>query len=250
MTTKHPGARNGLQRIVFATAAALLTTAMLFGPNVAGAVEIESSIVRGGLLYDKWFKVTKTNAPKAAHVSYPADGKYYGKKGSDWRCKECHGWDYLGKDGAYRKGKHFTGIKGIAGARDASVPEIVAILKNGSHGYTDEMMDLKDFIDLARFVKFGQVDMDQYIDRATKTPKGDAGKGEVYFNTVCANCHGVDGKKIKDGTPLGKEANSNPWEVLHKIRNGQPAEAMPSLRAFDPQVAVDIVSHLQTLPKK
>ncbi len=249
MTTKHGKARDGLQKFVCATAAALLATAMLLGPTVASAGEIDSSILRGGLLYDKWFKVVKIKPPKAAHVSYPAEGKYYGKKGADWRCKECHGWDYRGKDGYYSTGKHFTGIKGITGARDASVPEIVAILKNETHGYSEEMMDLKDFIDLARFVKYGQFDMNPYIDRATKTPKGDTGKGEVYFNTVCANCHGFDGKKIKEAL-LAKEANSNPWEVLHKIRNGQPAETMPSLRAFDPQVAVDIVSHLKTLPTK
>lgn len=27
-----------------------------------------------------------------------------------------HGWDYMGKDGVYGKGGHFTGIKGIQGA--------------------------------------------------------------------------------------------------------------------------------------
>jgi hypothetical protein len=31
--------------------------------------------------------------------------------------------------------------------------------------------------------------------------------------------------------------------------NGQAGEAMPSLRALDPQISVDIVVHLQTLPK-
>jgi thiosulfate dehydrogenase len=42
----------------------------------------------------------------------------------------------------------------------------------------------------------------------------------------------------------------NPWEVMHKIMNGQPNEQMPALRAIDRQVAVDIMAHLATLPKE
>ncbi len=41
-----------------------------------------------------------------------------------------------------------------------------------------------------------------------------------------------DGKPLKaDEEPLGLVANDNPWEALHKIRNGQPGERMPALRA-------------------
>lgn len=42
----------------------------------------------------------------------------------------------------------------------------------------------------------------------------------------------------------------NPWEVMHKILNGQPDEKMPALRALDRQVTVDIMAHLTTLPKE
>ena len=41
-----------------------------------------------------------------------------------------------------------------------------------------------------RFVSQGQIDMDAYIDRASKAPKGDAAKGAAYYNTICAGCHG------------------------------------------------------------
>ena len=30
-----------------------------------------------------------------------------------WRCKECHGWDYMGVDGQYGHGPHKTGFPGI-----------------------------------------------------------------------------------------------------------------------------------------
>ena len=206
------------------------------------------SVARGGKLYDKWFGVLDTDAPKAAHSAYPADGKYAGKGGADWRCKECHGWDYLGKNGAYAKGKHFSGIIGISGMAGADPAKIMAVLKDATHALADKM-DAGDFQDLANFVSQGQIDMDPFIDRASKTPKGDNGRGKVYFNTLCVQCHGLDGRKPKEMKPFGAQMG-NPWEVMHKIMNGQPGEQMPALRALDPQIAVDILAHLATLPKK
>ena len=78
--------------------------------------------------------------------------------------------------------------------------------------------------------------------------RGNGAKGEVYFNTLCAGCHGTDGKKIKDGPPLGSVAD-NGAEMLHKLLNGQPGEAMPALRALDVQIAADIAVYLTSLPK-
>jgi len=210
------------------------------------AAETESAIARGGRLYDKFFAENKTAKPAADHASYPHKGGKYGKDAS-WRCKECHGWDYKGKDGAYASGGHATGIKGIAGAAGKDPAAIVAILKDKTHGYTDKQLSAKDMEDLALFVSKGQIDMGKYV--ADKKAKGNVAKGEVYFNTICAGCHGTDGKKIKDAPPLGSVADNAP-EMIHKILNGQPAESMPALRALDPQIAVDIASYLTQLPKQ
>ncbi len=202
-------------------------------------------IARGGRLYDKWFKVIEAEKPKETHSAWPASNTK--KKGNTtWRCKSCHGWDNLGRDGAYASGSYQTGIKGVMAFAGAEPAEIVAIMKDKNHGLGG-MMDDGDFEDLALFVSKGQIDMDQYIDRATKAPKGDKGKGQVYYETVCANCHGAQGTKVKDMKPLGK-LMGNPWEVMHKIVYGQPAEQMPALYAFDRQVTVDIMAYLATLP--
>lgn len=216
------------------------------GP-VAVAAETESAIARGGRLYDKWFAENKAAKPTDDHPAYPHKGGKYGKDAS-WRCKECHGWDYKGKDGAYASGGHATGIKGIQGAVGKDAAAIVAILKDKDHGYTDAMLSAEDMNDLALFVAKGQIDVSKYYDAATKKPKGDAAKGEAYFNTLCAGCHGKDGKKLKDAPPLGSVADNVP-EMLHKVLNGQPGEAMPALRALDPQISADIAVHLQSLPK-
>ena len=74
--------------------------------------------------------------------------------------------------------------------------------------------------------------MDDYIDSATKKAKGNVANGERIFQTVCARCHGSDGKLINFKSPpkaeyIGTVASDNPWETLHKIRMGQPAVPMP-----------------------
>lgn len=213
----------------------------------ASADEITSSIARGGLLYDKWYAVIKAPKPTETHSAWPASNT--NKSGdATQRCKACHGWDLMGADGAYASGSYMTGITGLQKVAGAPVEDIIAIIKDATHGF-DGMMDEQDYIDLANFVSKGQFDIDAYINRETKMAVGDIGKGEEYYNTVCANCHGIDGDKPKDlGTTLGSLSNKNPWEIIQKIMNGQPAEEMPALRAFGPQVSADILAYLQTLP--
>lgn len=232
---------------------------MLLAPLPVWAAETESAIARGGRLYDKWWKVVGVEEPKRAHPAYPAAGKYKAKGGTDWRCKECHGWDYQGKDGAYGKGKHFTGIKGIQGAASMSLDKVVAVLTDKTHGLGG-LMSEEDLRHLALFVTKGQFALARHIDPASKKVTGEKvnrARGEAVFNTVCANCHGRDGTLDEDGKPLaadseplGLVASDNPWEALHKIRNGQPGERMPALRALDPQLALDLLAHMQTLPTK
>ena len=131
---------------------------------------------RGGKLYDKWYAVTGASAPDTMHPLYPSSGKYAAKPKSHWRCKECHGWDYRGADGAYKSGKHATGIKGIDGAAGRNADEIVALLKTAEHAYGDKLSDA-ELKDLAMFVSAGQVDLDSYIDRDSKMPiDGDAAR--------------------------------------------------------------------------
>jgi cytochrome c553 len=227
---------------------ALLGLVHVAYPTSVSAAETQSSMARGGRLYDKWFKVTGASKPSDTHPAWPASNTK--KKGDATnRCKACHGWDLMGKDGAYSSGSYKTGIKGLRHLQGADNSKVISAIKDKTHGYAGKMED-QDFTDLANFVTKGQVDMDKLIDRGSKKARGDAEKGSAYFNTVCANCHGKDGNLPKDMPLLGKLANKNPWEILQKILNGQPDEDMPAFRAFDHQIAVDILAYLQTLPAK
>lgn len=209
------------------------------------------AIARGGLLYDKWWAVMEMDEPTASHPAYPAAGKKQGA--ASWRCKECHGWDYKGAAGAYGKGSHYSGIKGIRDMVGADPRRIAAILRAAPHSYSKGILSEKALRKIALFVSRGQIDMDQYIERATKKARGDAARGARLYQTICAICHGFDGKAINfkdENKPefIGTVASENPWETLHKIRNGQPGVAMVALGALSIQDQVDLLAYTQTLP--
>lgn len=252
-----------------------LTFFSLLGVNAMAADPAD--IADGGRLYDKWWAELRMDAPKGTHPSYPGAGK---KKGADsWRCKECHGWDYRGKHGTYASGSHATGIPGIRGSANAPIEKIVKLLGNRIHQY-NRILDKSELETIALFVSAGQVDMDQYIDRKTRQAKGTASSGKAVFATYCADCHGDDGKeynfKEKSGGQeyLGTIAKKNPWEVMHKMMNGQPEEtkrnmdhrqrnmrhgmgmmhkwrSMPAMRGREEMgTLVNLLAYLQTLPEK
>lgn len=230
---------------VFAAATALAVSGLLLS-GAAMAQEIDQgSVARGGKLYDKWYKVVKAPEPTVSHPLYPAaNEKYAADPVSNWRCKECHGWDGLGVDGAYKDGSHATGIMGIQGMAGGDPVAVVALLKAPEHGFSDKLSEA-DLADLANFVVHGQIDWTKYV--ADKASTGDAAAGRQVYNTACVGCHGLEGKLPTGMPPLGS-LSANPWEVMHKILNGQPGEAMPALRAVDHQVSANLVAYLATLP--
>lgn len=232
----------------------LLTLPGLISP--ASASELDSlnarelaSVSHGGRLYDRWWDELSKKQPARTHALYPESAK---KKETSWRCKECHGWDYKGKDGAYGQGSHYTGITGIYKARTLDKDEIVQRLSSGKHDFS-KYMPQSSLQALALFIKYGTVDMNQYIDNKAKPVGGNAGNGARFFNTICARCHGMDGKKLnfrtmKNPEYIGTVARANPWELLHKLRFAQPGTDMPSMLALPIQTHIDILSHARTLP--
>lgn len=210
-----------------------------------------AQLVRGGVLYDNWIDELGVKIDKT-HPSYPADGK---QKGADtWRCKECHGWDYKGKAGAYSKGSHYTGITGIRSYANQKPEQIIKILKDNTHAFVNMIPD-KGLEALAFFVAYGQIDVDLYIDRAAQKSMGDSASGSRIFLSTCIKCHGEEGKAMnfkdeKNPEYIGTVANKNPWEALHKIRWGHPGAQMISLFFLTLKDQLDVLSFCQTLPDK
>lgn len=216
------------------------------------------TIAEGGRLYDKWWAEYDLKKPQTTHPSYPSVGKKSGS--STWRCKECHGWDYKGAAGAYAKGSHYTGIKGVTKTKNASVSKIVNILKNDTHRYSEVMNDYA-LIRIAIFLKYGQVDISSHIDKETKLVKGNTTRGKVIFDEACEDCHESDGRgrnfKTKNNPEyIGTVSLKNPWEAIHKIRNGHPGafvmgDPMPHMNEqLNLKEQLDLLRYMQTLPIK
>ncbi len=220
-----------------------------------------ASIARGGRLYDNWISETKAATP-AANQSLWALQTTNTRTGTDtWRCKECHGWDYKGKGGAYSKGSHFTGFVGVYDAGTSkSQEQLLEILKGSTdirHDFS-KVLDAQSLGELAGFLSQSLVNENPYIDFATKKPiGGNATRGAQFYGSVCAACHGSDGKQLNFGSAeapefVGTLALDNPWEFVHKVRFGQAGAAMPSglVTGWNFQDGIDVLLHAQTLPAK
>lgn len=212
----------------------------------------EWTLAAGGRIYDNWWDALDRPEPTQTHPSYPSTGQSKGK--STWRCKECHGWDYKGRDGRYQSGSHATGIIGVAGAQGHDPNGIMKLLRSPIHAYTPEMISDDELARVAAFVSRGLHDISNVVDADGK-PKGNTERGRALFQTICAACHGFDGRLLNWGTAaepayIGTEASALPDEVLHKIRNSHPGAAMVNLRALPLSDAVDVLTYAATLPTK
>jgi len=222
------------------------------------------SVARGGLLYDKWWKVVAgASEPKGNHPLWASQSTNKATGSATWRCKECHGWDYKGKDGAYGKGGHYTGFPGVwDAAQKKTVAELAAFLGDPANPKHNVFTAFRptDIADLANFLKHGVADTTKYVNYATKKPiGGDTTRGQSAFDTFCARCHGADGKKLNFGDArkpeyVGTVARENPQEFFHKTWVGQPGSnpAMPStlVVGWSIQQVVDVLAYTQTLPEK
>ena len=242
-----------------ATNLLLITTFMIFGcpdnkatnPSFIEDNYDSANIVRGGLLFDKWWKVNGGIEPTTDFALYPSTSAKSGS--TTWRCKECHGWDYIGKDGRYSSGSHYTGIKGIWDLRNADMEDVFDAIKglDSDHNLSAVLSD-EDITDLTKFVLEGLIDVSLYISNGVAT--GDANNGQGLYDTNCSSCHGADGNALDfesdDGVQgIGFLTNDNPQESLHKIRFGNPGSPMPSM--FDMGLTDseqgDILAYGQTL---
>lgn len=236
--------------------------------GIPDTCETSGDYLRGGRLYDNWWVEAALPAPGMSHPlwAFRPDLTSNPRTGSaTWRCKECHGWDYLGADGQYGTGDHRTGFGGLLGTT-LSASDMFALLReppsNGGggvvlngHNYGSVLPDTR-INDLVAFVLQGVIDDDPVIDAITGDFRGDPASGEVQYeiggDPACLTCHGAAGTAINFGTPskpefVGTLARYNPWELLHKIRFAQPGAPMPSLEAggHPLQGAVDIGRYAQ-----
>jgi len=240
----HPGGNMPALRTLGEDAVARMLAYLQGLPGV----NLAASVANGGRLYDDWQAHSRGQNQALPHPAYPAKAYYADVAAVTWRCKECHGWDYKGNQGQYANGNHATGIKGIRAMIGADPERIVAILRDGTHRY-GAVLKHRDLQDLANFVSHGQVDMDAMIDPRTRLARGDAARGALHYRSMCAGCHGLEGRFVAK-RHVGRVSRDDPWHSLHNMLNGHPDDTMPALREIDPKTVVDILAHIQGLQER
>jgi thiosulfate dehydrogenase len=182
------------------------------------------------------------------------------RTGTDtWRCKECHGWDYMGADGAYGSGSHATGFVGILEAASMSSDELLSWLTGGENPDHDFSGLMEDYAlnAMVAFMQNEMIDITAYVNADGSVNGGDPASGKTMFEGTCAACHGVDGKTLNFGSAeepefVGTVAADNPWEFFNKASFGQPGEPMPRGRAlgYTLEQIANLLAYAQTLPTK
>jgi thiosulfate dehydrogenase len=246
----------------FSTAVLLMLVLLLIGTSIVfakSAAKPKDPVAIGAQLYDKWYAFLGVGAPSGNMPLWERQSTNTRTGAETWRCSECHGWDYQGKDGAFGAGSHYTGFPSVmALAANMSEDEIVDHLKGGkdpAHDFSPYFGET-EMRSLATFLKQGLIDDARYIDSVTlKVIGGDVDHGRQLFDGTCAECHGEEGKKIVFRTEgvdeyLGTVANRDPYRFLHRSRFGVAGTEMPvgmdlGWTAADGR---DILLYAQSLP--
>ena len=230
---------------------------LVYSQDLPTSAPVPGSTSRGGLLYDKWWVVAEVDEPTEDNPVWARQDTNARDGSTTWRCKECHGWDYMGAEGAYGSGSHFTGFPGIYDAQEKSFDEILAQISGNTDPEHDFSAMGEDALsDLASFIVEGLVDVSPFIEAESKDAiGGDDAMGQELYASACAVCHGDDGRMINFGNEeepeyVGTIAVDNPWEFIHKVRAGQPGTNMPSAMegGWSLQDIVDLLSFAQSLP--
>jgi thiosulfate dehydrogenase len=241
---------------ILMSALALLTTS---GAWAQGETPSEEDIIRGAQLYDKWYAVLNVDPPVGNMPIWNRQSTNTRSGSETWRCSECHGWDYRGAQGAYSSGSHSTGFPDVMTlAQGLSVNDIISHL----HGSKDPAHDFSPYLDetaltqVAQFLKYGVIDNTQYINPVSlRVINADVQHGEDLYQSICAECHGEDGKQIIFKTEgvnefLGSVANRDPWRFLHRTRFGTAGTSMPVgiTLGWTPADGRDVLAYAQALP--
>lgn len=230
-----------------------------------------ADLVRGARLFDNWMKEKRLTLTTPNPGYALTQGKSTSVTAS-WRCNECHGWDYRGKDGAYATGSHFTGVIGVLDARADPPEEVFDTVRNGVEGkamtaFGKQQFSDADIWDLAKFLREGTIDLKANTDATGNLVGGDAVAGKVlyeqglpgtdYYQT-CAYCHGTDGRRVNFHTaPQAPEylgtVTDSPAQFVHHVRFGYAGgNVMPAHhdRGWTVKNVLDVLAYAETLPTK
>jgi thiosulfate dehydrogenase len=144
-------------------------------------------------------------------------------------------------------------------AEKMSIKELENVNRRGinkKHDFT-EYIGNEEIADLALFMKKGLIDTSKFVNNEGLPIGGNPRTGSNIFSRNCTHmCHGTVGIGINFGDSekpefVGTVAYKNPWEFIHKVRNGQPGTRMPSaiINDWSEKDILDLLTFARTLPK-
>jgi cytochrome c553 len=229
--------------------------------GAAGA--LQGDMYKGGLVWDNW---TKTDAGGSGLPS-----GYDSTKTDFIRCKSCHGWDAMGKEGGYvRRTSSATRPAPIATISNlesklSSVTDDMVWHTNG-HDWTvfnDQMpkfdqadgLTAQQVADVVAYLKTGPKVQNVATLDITPTPVAytftnpDTTAGATAYVTACQSCHGTDGKAMAATVILGEyfSQDGKYSEAFHKIVYGVPNTSMlrTAMGSLTQEQARDILAYIQ-----
>jgi len=208
----------------------------------------KANVVRGGRLYDNWWREKNVSKPSSDNPIWEKVLERFPENTinneNQWRCKECHGWDYKGHSGTYNEDSdHYTDIPGLSKTNlQYNVKNIFFAIVNGSvnygsineisHQFTGlDLLNLADTYDLTKFI-FQIARLSE-----TNTFEGNKSKGVEIFNNIpndnnrsCTyvSCHTESSSLTPSLEQIINLAFQDPNKFLHKLRFGSPGTNMPS----------------------
>jgi len=233
--------------------------ASLINTNVSarGNPQSDNPVAQGAQLYDDWSQVVpNSSVPPGDNLIWSRQTNNTRTGADTWRCVTCHGWDYQGKEGAFKSGANATGFPSILQDSTLDQSAIISILSGGNDPQHDfsSLLRIEDLNNLATFIQNGILDDNQFIDSVSrKVISGNIQNGKNKYDGTCASCHGADGTALTfryEGTniSLGTLAVQDPWRFLHRTRFGTArAPEMPigvNLN-WTPQDGLDVVYYAQ-----
>jgi cytochrome c oxidase cbb3-type subunit III len=87
----------------------------------------------------------------------------------------------------------------------------------------------------------------------SQTPQPPAGEGRQLFESICASCHGLDGRGGERGPDIATRpqiVQRSDSEIMEILRVGRPAAGMPPFQSFGEAKLKALLLHLRSLQGK
>jgi len=258
----------------------ILTDILAYVQNSLPVLEIGGNPLRGGRLYDDYFK--EKNIPRENNPNPLWENKRNDTEDATavtaadtWRCITCHGWDYAGDKGAFELGNKsgfYSGFPGLLKVPGRNTDDLAShLINNIRAGYAEGgtvyhrfeiTITEQDAKDLVAFILTEMIDTEDYVLQNINNTHGDAERGKSLFTLgeplegqggapPCISCHvagAVPSGSISTALEMADVVKANRFLAFHRIRFSPPGQSEvmePAIKyGLSPPDIADIMAYI------